>query len=170
MNKIYSKVDKEKFISIIRENQRLIYKVCYTYCKNGEDRKDLEQEILVQLWKSLPRFDGRVKLSTWLYKVALNTAFLFHRNESKHNEHKAIIDESVFQIADSNPIPEKEEVIAKLYRFIETLNELDKALMMLYLDKNKHKDIADILGITQTNVATKIGRIKGRMKEYFEKL
>lgn len=160
-------MEKEKFITIIKSNQRLIYKVCFTYCRDTESRKDLEQEILVQLWKSLPRYDGRVKLSTWIYKIAINTAFLFYRNEEKHLKHKTILDETVFQIADGSQSLEQEEKIAELYRFIDNLDKLDKALMMLYLDNNKHKDIADILGITQTNVATKIGRIKGRLKEYF---
>lgn len=160
-------MNREKFISIVKENQRLIYKVCSTYCKNNEIRKDLEQEILVQLWKSLPGFDGRVKISTWIYQVALNTAFLFHRNESKHKENKVNIDRSVFLIADTNDASELEENIAMLYRFIDTLDELDKALMMLYLEDSKYKDIAEILGITETNVATKISRIKSKLKNYF---
>jgi RNA polymerase sigma factor (sigma-70 family) len=160
-------VDREKFISIVKENQRLIYKVCYTYCKDSESRKDLEQEILVQLWKSLPRFDGRVKISTWIYKVALNTAFLFHRNEAKHKENKVDIDNSVFSIADTKDASELEERIAMLYRFIDTLDELDKALMLLYLEDSKYKEIAEILGITETNVATKISRIKNKLKDYF---
>lgn len=138
-------MDRENFISIVKENHRLIYKVCYTYCKNSESRKDLEQEILIQLWKSLPRFDGRVKITTWIYKVALNTAFLFHRNESKYKENKVYIDKSVFSVDDNSVTTELEERIAKLYRFIDNLDELDKALMMLYLEGIKYKDIADIL-------------------------
>ncbi len=161
-------VDREKnFISIVKENQRLIYKVCYTYCKNSESRKDLEQEILIQLWKSLPRFDGRVKLSTWIYKVALNTAFLFHRKEAKYKENREYIDKSVFSVADNSGTTELDERIAKLYRFIDKLDELDKALMMLYLEDTKYRDIAEILGITETNVATKISRIKSKLKDYF---
>jgi RNA polymerase sigma factor (sigma-70 family) len=160
-------VDKEKFISIVKDNQQLIYKICRTYCNNSELRKDLEQEILVQLWKSLPRFDGRVKISTWIYRVALNTAFLFHRNESKHKENKVDIDNSVFSIAETIDATEFDEKIEKLYQFIYTLDDLDKALMMLYLEESKYKEIAEILGITETNVATKIGRIKNKLKDYF---
>ena len=160
-------MNKDSFVSIIKENQRLIYKICFTYCKNGECRKDLEQEILEQLWKSLSRFDGRVKLSTWIYQVALNTAFLYHRKERKHNENRATIDESVLTLADSAKNYEMEENLAKLHVFIDTLDELDKALMLLYLDDNKYRDIAEILGITETNVATKISRMKGRLKEFF---
>ncbi len=161
-------MDREKFIAIVKENQRLIYKVCYTYCKNSESRKDLEQEILIQLWKSLPRFDGRAKMSTWIYRVALNTAFLFHRNESKHKENKESVDKLVFFVADTSEASEQEERIAKLYRFIDTLDELNKALMLLYLEDRKHKEIAEILGITETNVGTKINRIKNKLKDYFQ--
>ena len=162
-------MDKEEFISIIKENQRLIYKVCYTYCKNSELRKDLEQEILEQLYKSLPRYDGRTKLSTWIYQVALNTAFLFYRNEAKHRTNKATIDDSVLTLADSSKSHEMEEKVAMLHSFIRALDELDKALMLLYLDKTRYRDIAGILGISETNVATKISRIKDRLREYFNK-
>ncbi len=158
---------RDKFVSIVKEHQRLIYKVCYTYCKDSELRKDLEQDVLEQLWKSLPRFDGRVKISTWIYQVALNTAFLFHRKEFKHAANRATIDESVLTITDSSSNYEMDEKVARLHRFIGDLDELDKALMLLYLDKNKHKDIAEILGISETNVATKISRIKVRLREYF---
>ena len=161
-------MDRDQFISIVKDNQRLIYKVCRTYCNNSELRKDLEQEILVQIWKSLPRFDGRVKISTWIYRVALNTAFLFHRNESKHKENKADMDNSVFSIAETTDASELDEKIEMLYRFIYTLDELDKALMMLYLEESKYKEIAEILGITETNVATKISRIKNKLKDYFQ--
>jgi len=160
-------VDKERFISTIKDNQRIIHKVCNTYCRNEEHRKDLEQEILEQLWKSMHRFDGRVKVSTWIYQVALNTAFLFYRNESKHHKKKVSIDDSVITIADENIDPELERRVAKLYRFIDTLDELDKALMLLYLDSCKQKDIAEILGISETNVATKVSRIKAKMKKEF---
>jgi RNA polymerase sigma factor (sigma-70 family) len=160
-------VDKDQFIAVVREHRNLIYKVCFTYCPNPDNRKDLEQEILMQLWHSLPRFDGRVKLSTWLYRVALNTAIAFYRKDAKHASKKANIDESVFSLAHLEPNPEHDEKIAMLYRYIEDLNEMDKALMLLYLDDNKYKCIADILGITETNVATKINRIKKTLKEKF---
>jgi len=113
------------------------------------------------------RFDGRVKVSTWIYQVALNTAFLFYRSESKHLKKKVSIDDSVITIAAEDIDPELERRVAKLYRFIDTLDELDKALMLLYLDSFKHKDIAGILGISETNVATKISRIKAKMKKEF---
>jgi len=160
-------VEKEKFISVIKDNQNLIYKICYSYCSNAENRKDLQQEILIQLWNSFSKFDGRVKLSTWIYRIALNTAISFYRNDGKHSDKKVSIDASIISLSDFEYVPEQDENITMLYQFIEKLNEMDKALILLYLDDNKQKDIAEVLGISETNVATKISRIKKFLKEQF---
>lgn len=160
-------MEKDKFISVIKDNQNLIYKICYSYCSNSENRKDLEQEILLQLWNSFSKFDGRVKLSTWIYRIALNTAISFYRNDSKHSDKKISIDASIISLSDFEYVPEQDENIAMLYQFIENLNEMDKALILLYLDDNKQKDMAEVLGISETNVATKICRIKKILKEQF---
>ena len=160
-------MEKEKFISVIKDNQNLIYKICYSYCSNAENRKDLQQEILIQLWNSFSKFDGRVKLSTWIYRIALNTAISFYRNDSKHSDKKVSIDASIISLSDFEYVPEQDENITMLYQFIEKLNEMDKALILLYLDDNKQKDIAEVLGISETNVATKISRIKKFLKEQF---
>lgn len=161
-------MDKDKFISVVKDNKNLIYKICYSYCSNPENRKDLQQEILLQLWNSFEKFDGRVKISTWIYRIALNTAISFYRNDYKHNNRKVNIDESIISIPNPGHIySEQDEKIEMLYQFIECLNELDKALILLYLDDNKYRDIAEILGISETNVATKISRIKKNLKEHF---
>lgn len=163
-------MEKDKFITIIRDNQKLIFKICYSYCQNQENRKDLQQEILMQLWNSFSKFDGRVKVSTWIYRIALNTAISFYRKDCKHDENREIIDESIISISNFEMTLEIDEDISLLYQFIEQLGELDKALILLYLDDNKHKEIADILGISETNVATKISRIKKRLKEQFSNI
>lgn len=160
-------MEKEKFISVIKENQNLIFKICYSYCMNPENRKDLQQEILMQLWNSFSKFDGRVKISTWIYRIALNTAISFYRTDRKHNDKKATIDLSVISLSNFEYVPEQDERIATLYKFIEEFNEIDKALILLYLDDNKYKVIAEILGISETNVATKISRIKKILIEKF---
>ncbi|MBI9064586.1 MAG: sigma-70 family RNA polymerase sigma factor [Marinilabiliaceae bacterium] len=160
-------MDKEEFINILNDHRKLIYKVCNSYCQDTGNRQDLEQEIVLQLWRSIKKFDGRVKLSTWIYKVALNTAITFHRNECKQKNKKSGLDASVIALAEHQEDCEDEDKIALLYQFIGQLNEMDKALMLLYLDNTKHKEIADIIGITESNVATKIARIKKKLKEQF---
>ena len=93
-------VEKDRFISIIQDNQKLIFKICYSYCRNHENRKDLEQEILIQLWKSFKKYDGRVKISTWIYRIALNTAISFYRNDCKVNGNRLPINESIISLSD----------------------------------------------------------------------
>jgi len=160
--------DKDEFISVIKKNQSLIYKICFSYCADPGNREDLQQEILLQLWKSFSEFDGRVKISTWIYRIALNTAISFYRNDCKHRVKK--VDASIISLPIVESDSAQDENIAMLYKFIERLNEMDKALILLYLDENKYKDIADILGITETNVATKISRIKKNLKEQFSSI
>ena len=160
-------MEKDKFLSVIKDNQNLIFKICYSYCSNPEDRKDLQQEILIQLWNSLRKFDGRVKISTWIYRIALNSAISFYRKDSKHREKTVTIDASIISLSIFESDSEQEEKITLLYKFIECLNEMDKALILLYLDDNSYKDIAEILGISETNVATKISRVKKNLKEQF---
>jgi RNA polymerase sigma factor (sigma-70 family) len=160
-------VEKDKFISIIKDNQKLLFKICFSYCRNSDNRKDLEQEILLQLWKSFKKFDGRVKISTWIYRIALNTAISYYRNDSRLNGRKVTFDASIISLTGFEYVPEQDENVILLYQFIDKLNEMDKALILLYLDDNKYKDIADILGISETNVATKISRIKKILKEHF---
>lgn len=163
-------MEKEKFISIVSENRKLIYKICYSYCKKPDDRKDLEQEILLQLWKSFRKFDGRVKITTWMYRVALNTAISFYRNDYKRNGNCVPIDDSIISLPLLQEDPEVIENTSILYLLIEKLNEFDKSIILLYLDDNKYQVIAEILGISETNVATRISRIKKTLKDNFSKI
>ena len=126
----------------------------------------MQQEILLQLWKSFSKFDGRVKISTWIYRIALNTAISFYRNDSKLNNKKTSIDASFITLPQIESDSESDK-LSILYQFIERLDELDKALILLYLEDNKYKEIAEIIGISETNVATKISRIKKSLKEQF---
>lgn len=160
-------MENNEFISIIREHRKLIYKICYCYCSNLENRKDLQQEIFLQLWKSFDKFDGHVKISTWIYRIALNTAISFYRNDNKHHIRRTPIDAEVISLADDPVSTEIEYNIQKLYQIINQFTSMNKALILLYLDDHKYADIAQILGITETNVATKINRIKKSLREQF---
>ncbi|MGB4205572.1 MAG: sigma-70 family RNA polymerase sigma factor [Bacteroidales bacterium] len=161
-------MNKDNFISVVKENQNLIFKICNSYCSNYEDRKDLQQDIIIQLWNSFSKFDGRVKISTWIYRIALNTAISFYRKDRKRKEKTVGIDASVISLPDSGPGFEQDERISLLYKYLERLNEMDKALILLVLEDKSYRDMAEILGITETNVATKISRIKKRIKEEFK--
>lgn len=158
-------MNKEQFIDLIREYKNLIYKICHSYCPNPADHKDLEQEIILQLWTSMKRYKGSVKMSTWIYRIALNTAISHYRNEQKRSH---IETGNFMELQASEYNPETDEQIKRLYAFIEQLNYLDKALMLLYLEETRQKEIAEILGITESNVSTKINRIKQQLKLFFQ--
>lgn len=163
------KVDKKEFIGILKNHQQLIFKICHSYCPNAEDRNDLQQEIAIQVWKSLQKFDNGVKLSTWIYRVALNTAISFNRKNAKNEKHQ-YFEESLLIVDDHEHQQVMDENIAELYRFINTLGDLEKALMLLFLDEKPQKEISEILGITTSNVSTKISRIKTQLKTHFKNI
>lgn len=158
------------FLSVIETNKGIIYKVANSYCKDAEDRKDLVQEIVLKLWKSFDSYDEHFKHSTWIYRIALNTAISFYRKEKTRKAISSPFSESFFNVADFENNKQIEESTIFLNQFISELKELDKALMLLYLEEKSHKEIAKIIGITETNVATKIGRIKNILKQRFSQI
>ena len=158
-------MENAEFIEIIREHRSLIYKVCRVYCKSASDMQDLEQEILINLWSSMDRFDGRVKLSTWMYRVSVNTAIMFYRKSSRYRRRHLLTDSPILERAETPNTDETESQLNHLYHAIGELKDHDKALIMLYLDGVNQSEIAEIIGISQTNVATRIGRIKNRLKK-----
>ncbi|MEP7163128.1 MAG: sigma-70 family RNA polymerase sigma factor [Ferruginibacter sp.] len=158
---------KEAFITLIKENRGIIFKICNSYCPNINNREDLAQEIIFQLWKSFGSFNAEYKFSTWMYRIALNVAITFYRKESRASK-TITLRETLPDIEDKlHGTHETAENINLLQQFINELKELDKALMILYLEEKNHKEIAEILGITETNVATKLSRIKDKLKQKF---
>jgi RNA polymerase sigma-70 factor (ECF subfamily) len=156
---------QETFQKLVEENKKLLYKVCNSYCRDRDSREDLAQEITIQLWRSFGKFDGRCRFSTWMYRIALNVAISFYRSESTRTRHLISDEQRLLETADETE--GQPEDIRLLYRFIEGLDPLNKALILLYLDEHSYREIADVLGITETNVATKINRLKSRMKQEF---
>jgi len=154
---------QERFQALVDGHKKIVYKVCHSYCRNPDDRDDLAQEILTQLWRSFASFDPRYRFSTWMYRIALNVAISFYRRERVIERHVAPSGGQLLQVIDDQA-GEPEE-IERLYRFIEALDPLNKALVLLYLDGNSYQEIAEVLGISETNVGTKINRLKKAMKE-----
>lgn len=155
------------FLSVIESHKGILYKVANSYCKDSEDRKDLIQEMMVQLWKSFENYTDQYKYSTWIYRIALNVAISFYRKENRRKEIANPLSDAVLDVADATLPTEKEQNLAILHQFIAELKELDKALMLLYLEEKSHKEIAEIIGISETNAATKIARIKTLLKQKF---
>ena len=162
---------RDLFIDLLDAHKRIIYKIVHSYCRDQEDRKDLEQEIIVQLWKSFHKYDTSYKFSTWMYRIALNVAISAYRKEKGRQSRRAVYqEESLCQIRDEEKYEKTlDDNIAVLQRFINQQNELNKALMLLYLDERKYEEIAEILGISTTNVATKLSRLKLKLKKEFQK-
>lgn len=163
------KTDKDKFIDLIDQNKKIIYKVCNLYCKQADTRDDLAQEITLQLWRSYPSYDSNYKLSTWMYKIALNVAISFYRQEKKRIKNALPLENEIFIIpTDHDEGQINESTILLLHTYINQLDDLNKSIMLLLLEEYSYREIADIVGITETNVATKISRIKHVLKENFK--
>ena len=160
------KADKEEFIKSLEEYKGIINKISFAYTNNINDRNDLKQEILIQLWKSYPKFNHKSKLSTWIYRVALNTA-ISNLRKTKRKIREVELSEQHYQIPDSDNKTELNENIKTLYELIYRLNELERAIILLYLEDQSYSEIAGIVGISETNVATKLSRIKLKLKNQF---
>lgn len=155
------------FTSVLENNKGILYKITNSYCQNRDDREDLIQEIIIQLWKSFDKYNDEYKHSTWIYRIALNVAISFYRTENRRKKISNPLPEGVFNYNDVNVLDETDEHIKILQQFISELKALDKALMLLYLEEKSYKEISEIIGLSETNVATKIGRIKKLLKQKF---
>ena len=157
---------QEKFLSVLESHKGILYKVANAYCARDEDRQDLLQETILQLWQSFEKYDDQFRYSTWIYRIALNVAISFYRKENRRKRVSGSFPGDVLSYVDQAPAAPNEDVIF-LFRFIASLREIDKGLMLLYLEEKTYKEMADIMGLTETNVATKIGRIKADLKQKF---
>lgn len=151
------------FIQIVNAHAGILHKVCRLYGKEEEDRKDLYQEIVLQLWRSFPTYRQEAKPSTWLYRVALNTAISLVRRQSRRVSPIALNNELV-AIVQSTQSSEIDEQMNQFYRAVDELSSVEKALVFLYLDNNSYDEIARIVGISNSNVGVKLNRIKAKLK------
>ena len=160
--------DKTAFVGIVKENEGIIYKITRVYTDTQEDQKDLYQEIVYQLWKSFDSFKGNSKMSTWIYRIALNTAIAYL------NKSKKKVPQVRFNFELLNPIDEKdgttEERLGILYAMIKQLNVIEKGLILLLLEGKSYDEIATITGFSSSNVGTRLSRIKKKLKENVKKI
>lgn len=152
--------DTEKeFVTMIKLNEAIIYKVTSFYADHNQTINDLYQEVVLNLWKAYPSFRGESKISTWIYRIALNTCITYFRRTKKQPAYTDI------DLLDNIPeASETNDEIKELYQLINQLGKLEKALVLLYLDDKPYKEIAEITGMTVTNVATKLSRIKDKLR------
>lgn len=152
---------EEQFIRIVEEHKRTIYKVCYMFSKEPYEIEELFQEILIRLWSGLDRFDGRSEIRTWVYRVALNVAI----NRQKVLSRRVKTVPLILKVEPMAPDDERKQQIDELYRLISQLDVMDKAIVMLWLEELSYADIAAIVGISPTNVGTRLLRIKNKLVE-----
>jgi len=155
------------FLQIIQKNQGIIHKVCNIYCDTDDDRSDLFQEIVAQLWKSFPTFREESKVSTWMYRVALNTAITTFKKSKRRPDQNLLTYEN-FQIIDEAYDTETEDKIKQLHKAVNHLTGIEKSIVLLFLEDKKYEEIAEITGITQNYVRVKMNRIKKKLKKLMD--
>lgn len=158
----------ETFEEILNKHKGIIFRIVNCYCKGADDKKDLEQEILIQIWLSYKKYNQEFAWSTFIYRIALNVSIGFYKKKKRQKDTFSRV--SLFietNVQDDIPLTVDED-LQMLNEFIYQLNDLNKALLILYLQEKSYSEIALILGISITNISTKINRLKNQLKEYFK--
>lgn len=154
---------EHEFVSNLEKHQNIVHKICRMYTNDRESHNDLFQEVTIQLWKAYPKFRGDSKFSTWMYRVALNTAITLYR-KSKKDLRTQDYDDVSFRIKADVYNDETEQQLQLMYKAVKELNDIDKALVFLYLEDQSYKEISDTLGISEVNARVKMNRIKKILK------
>jgi RNA polymerase sigma-70 factor, ECF subfamily len=160
--------EEKKFIDLIKQHQGLIHKVCFMYEQDPDCRNDLFQEIVLQLWKSFPTFRGEAKITTWMYRIALNTAISGYRRQVRHIKTEDL-NEKHFNISENYTASDQEEDFQRLQAAIRQLSEIERAMIMMALEEIPYEEIAETIGITQNNVRVRMNRIREKLKRIMSK-
>ena len=155
---------EQSFVQQLKENQNIIHKICRLYTNDSDAHKDLFQEVTIQLWKAFPKFRGDSKFSTWAYRVALNTAITLYR-KSTRTVKTTDYEKHSFYISQEDYNTDEEEQLKLMYKAVYTLNDIEKALIFMYLEDANYTEIAETLGISEVNARVKMNRIKGKLKK-----
>lgn len=159
--------EEKKFIELINGNQGLIHKVCIMYENDADARNDLFQEIVLQLWRSFPSFRGEAKITTWMYRIALNTAISGFRKQTRYVKTEDL-QEAHLNISDYSGGDEREEDSQRLQWAIRQLTEIERAMIMMALEEVPYEEIAETIGITQNNVRVRMNRIREKLRKLME--
>ncbi len=154
---------EQSFVSQLEQNQNIVHKICRLYTHDSESHNDLFQEITIQLWRAYPKFRGDSKFSTWMYRVALNTAITLYR-KNKRKVQTQDFEGISFKITSEDYDSTVEDQLKLMYDAVKTLNDIDKALVFLYLENKNYREIAATLGITEVNSRVKMNRIKEKLR------
>ena len=155
---------EEKFVADLEQHQNIVHKVCRIYTNNQDAHNDLFQEITIQLWKAYPKFRGEAKFSTWMYRVALNTAITLYR-KSKRSIQTQDFDSVLYKVQSNEYDDTEEQQLKFLYKSIHGLSDIEKALVFLYLEDKNYKEISETMGITEVNARVKMNRVKNKLKK-----
>lgn len=158
---------EKEFISLINQHAGIIYKVCNLYLQETEDKRDLFQEIVLQLWRAFPNFRSEAQPSTWMYRIALNAAISNFRKQAKGVSTNSL-SEAAFQIPDPLQFFQENENISILHRAIGLLSTIEKAIILLYLEEKTYEEIAEVIGISKSNVGVSLSRIKSKLEKIFK--
>lgn len=169
INNEMERLTEEEFLVLFEENQGIIYKICHLYGKTESDKQDLFQEISIQLWKAYPTFKGTAKFTTWMYRVALNTAITFFRKGKKKRHEVELKPEITSGMVYDEFDDTTERHLSKMYQAIDQLSSIEKALVFLYLEDKPYKEISQTLGISSVNARVKMNRVKSKLKELMTK-
>ena len=162
--------NSDHFVAVINLHKGIIFKVANSYSKNREDCKDLAQEIILQVWRSFSNYKADYQYSTWIYRIALNVAISYTMKEKLRNLLTQPMSDSILSLDSEEYDSSKEQVSRFLHQFIQELKPLDKALTLLYLEGKSYQEISEIMGLSETNISTKIYRIKSVLKQKFSDL
>ncbi len=153
---------EREFLDMIAAQKRIIYKVCYIYAKDQDDLNDLFQEVVLNLWKSFPSYRGDSTVTTWVYRIAMNTCITFLRRSNTRLQTIPMTADVASLVADEEG---RTGQLQELYRLINKLGKLERALILLWLEERSYQEMADILGISKANVAVKLLRTKEKLKK-----
>ena len=154
---------EHQFVTELESNQNIVHKVCTLYTNDQDSHKDLFQEITIQLWKAYPKFRGDAKFSTWMYRIALNTAITLYR-KNKNRVLTQDYESVIFKIKADEYDETEEQQLRLMYKAVKELGDVDKALVFLYLEDKNYTEIAETMGISEVNARVKMNRIKTKLR------